>query len=318
MKKFLSVLLVISMVALFAVPIAAAPDGESYGDVKKVNDGDIKLDGFRDEPAWENAVVIQVNRISPTSPNTDRPGATGTVYALWSDKGLYLFGEVTDPTPTHTPLDEKLDKSNWNWNTDSMEIFIDMGNTGEQPNIQHNKVDIDGLGYIYIADGGEQFIGTDEVKPYMEYAGRQDGNTYYLEVLIHVPGTSYKAGDQIGIQIQINDMTVPDMTDAADRVVILSTNSFDADSWEVDRHNYIVLSAEDANPPPPPPAPPAEEPAAPAGGDEAADAEAAPAATAEPPAPSVRTGDGAMIIFAIMILAAGAFVRNKVKNLTMR
>jgi hypothetical protein len=307
MKRFFIVFLAVSMIIFPAafVPVAAGPDGESYGDVKKVNDGDIKIDAVKDETVWVNALALPVNRISPTSPNQERDLITGMVYILWSDKGVYVFGEINDTTPTHTPHEDKTNKDLPNWNVDSLEIFVDIGNIGDSSNVQHNKVDIDGLGYIYLAgEGGASYIDKDETAPYMEYAGKLDGNTYYLETLIHVPGASYKVGDQIGIQFQINDMTDPDLNQADNRVVILSPNANDADSWEIAGHNYIVLSAESAMPIAPEPEPES------TGGNDSPEPAAAVVQTSVINAP--QTGDIDVGVFFLIISSLGlAFILRK-------
>ena len=305
MKKLLSVILVISMIALFALPASAAPDGDSYGDVKKVDAGVITIDAVKDEAAWANALAVPINRVSPTSPNMDRAGATGTVYLLWSDKGIYVFGEINDATPTFTPYEDRSDPGKPNYNVDSLEVFLDFGNTGDIGNYQHSKVDNEGLGYVTFTTDWAGIIGKEATAPYMEYAGRIEGNTYYVEMLIIPSYGSLKAGDKMGMQFQINDMTDPDLNNGEDRVVVLSPNANDSDSWTTELHNYIVLSAEDANPPPPPPA--TEDAPVPA------TAPAAEPSVPEPADNSPKTGDAGIAALSVfMILAAmGTFALRK-------
>jgi hypothetical protein len=296
MKKFLLILLSISiLVSLVSMQVLAGPNGTSYGNVKKVAEGDIKIDAVKDEAAWANALAIPIKITSADTPGRSRAGATGTGYVLWCDKGLYVFGEVNDTTPTHTPFELRNNPWGANYLVDSLEIFVDLGNTGAIENVGHAKVDIDGLGYITFTTDWMGRIG-DDAKPWMQWAGRLDGETYYVEAFIYFEG-SYRAGDEIGFQLQINDMTDPSMENDDDRVVMLSNYST---SWDVENHNYIVLSGESAAAVSPPPA---DEPA-----DVPVDAPAD--APAETPAnqPSAPTTGDAFIITIIVALAAAMAV----------
>ena len=300
MKKFFAILLIITMIGLFTIPAIAGPDGDSYGNVKKVDAGVIKIDAVKDEAAWANALAVPINRLYPDWENTSRAGATGMVYILWSDKGIYVFAEINDTTPTHTPFELRNNPWGAHYLTDSFEAFMDFGNTGAVENIQHSKVDIDGLGYVTFTTDWMAMIGGDAA-PYMEYAGRLDGNTYYVEMLIIPAGGALKAGDQVGMQFQINDVTDPSMENADDRIVMLSPNNKNSESWTTDIHNYIVLSAEAANTPPTaePDAPPADVPA-----DVVPPADEPAPVTSAPAAPKV--GDSAMIYILIAALALGS------------
>jgi len=305
MKKFLLILLSISIfVSLMSMQVLAGPSGKSYGDVKKVNEGDIKIDAVRDEAVWANALVIPIKITSADTPDRGRAGAIGTGYVLWCDKGLYVFGEVNDKTPTHTPFDLKNNPWGAHYLTDSLEIFIDLGNTGTVENVGHAKVDIDALGYITFTTDWMARIGAD-ADPWMKWAGRLDGETYYVEAFIFFEG-SYKAGDQIGFQLQINDVTDPGMENGDDRVVMLSNAST---SWDVENHNFIVLSANSAADAPAPAEVPAEAPAVvetPAAAVEEAPAAAVVEVAPKPVAP--RTGDAGIALALVMFVGLAGLV----------
>ena len=299
MKK--SILVFVGIILLISIMSTQVLAAASYGEVKKVSEGDIKLDAFNDEPAWSNALEVPINRLSPSSPNTERAMINGVGYFLWSDKGMYVYFEVDDPTPTHIASADKEAPGAANWNIDCFELFFNAANTGDNSGIVHFSVDIDGWGKVHIS--GVDSFGSDK-DAYYSYVHRTEGTKYIGEMLVHIPGVSLKSNDKIAILLQIDDMSVSSMDDGGDRVVILSANSDNADSWDGDRHDYIVLSDTAAFVP----APVEEQEAQPAVQDVPQNNNTA----------SPKTGDNTIILTALLTLtmsfAAITFNRKKPQN----
>ena len=296
MKKVLSVILCVLLLA--SIMSMAVSANASYGEVKKVSEGDITLDGYANEPAWANALQIPINRLSPSSPNQDRAMIDGFAKFLWTEKGVYVYFEINDTTPTSVPAEDKEADGAWNWNIDCFELFFNPRNTGDVLDVLHFTVDSTGWGKAYVHADGVNYYGADK-DPYFTFVQRTEGSKYIGEYLVHIPGISYKAGDQIGILLQIDDMTESDMTNGGDRVVVLAPNSNGADSWDCDKHDYIVLSGDLAY------VPPVE--------DVVEDAPVAqdntPAAESKPSSP--KTSGSVTIIFAVLAMAASAVTVSK-------
>ena len=100
MKKCVAIILGIVMILSLTVQVAAAPDRPSFGDVKYVDEGLIKIDAVKDEAVWANALVVEVNR-----PDSELAHKNTVASLLWNEKGLYLFVEIDDPTLCITPID---------------------------------------------------------------------------------------------------------------------------------------------------------------------------------------------------------------------
>ncbi|MFJ4044562.1 endo-1,4-beta-xylanase [Microbacterium sp. NPDC089987] len=74
------------------------------------------VDGAVD-PVWADAAVVSTQKLVEGASS----GATAEVRSLWQGNRLYVLYEVTDP---------EIDSSNSDpWNRDSVELFLDLGNT---------------------------------------------------------------------------------------------------------------------------------------------------------------------------------------------
>ena len=302
MKKIISLTVaVILVLSLAIIPVSAAAGEIKYGDVKKVNDSDIDMSNAeKSEPAWENAVKVDIAR----NRDDDADKATGTVYLLWSDTAYYAYFDITDKTPISDPDKAATIQP---WVTDSVEIFIDAGNTGDF--CEQFRIDRDNIPSYYPKDGAwtdDLYIGAtaisdcEPVPPeHMSWAVKLDGDKYYVKLKVTYFGT-VTPGDA-GMHFQINDIE----EEGGANSCTWPTNN-EADSWQADAYGWVTLVDEPAYV-----APVAvDEPAvadtvddtAMGGGDENVHVE--PAAAPAPVAVPV-TGDNGIIVFAVIIILAG-------------
>jgi hypothetical protein len=242
MKKILAIILACAMLIPLGVFSAFADaSGVSFGNVPHVNDADMTIDGNNTEPAWANALTLQLNWLDGTA-GVD-PYASGTVSLLWSDDAIYAYYAINDTTIVPPDSDAQVSSP---WDCDSVELFLDTTNGGTSvwqyrvdranyPSVD-NRVDGVDTGYNGAAD----------CAPYITYAARSDdaNNMYYVEM--KVPETGLAANQQIGLQAQINDEG--DTTPGDQHTVINLTSSQSATSWDINLYDYIVLSATDAAP----------------------------------------------------------------------
>ncbi|MCL2772973.1 MAG: CBM9 family sugar-binding protein [Oscillospiraceae bacterium] len=303
MKKFVSLLLVVLMIASVSVvaiiPVSAAADQNKYGDVKKVSDSDINMsDAMNTEPAWANALAIPLTRNSAD----DATAAHGTVYLLWSDTAYYAFYDITDTTIMGSIGKAEAQSP---WIEDSCEFFIDADNAGTF--CDQFRVDTQGVPSYYPDAGAwpdDMKIGVTDISGldpvpanYMSWAVKVDkpNNKYYIKMKI----TFYSSvtAKDVGVNFQLNDVTDADGT---------MSNTWaagnEATSWDVNLYGYVTLVNDPAY------VAPVTDVAAPAD----TNAPAAVADTAAPvaatPISAPITGDNSLAIFAVMVIAAAGVV----------
>jgi len=298
MKKILAIVLACAMLIPASVFFALADaSGVSFGNVPHVSDSDITVDGNNDDPAWANALTLQIN-VLDTNDSADPDSttfATGTCQLLWSDDAIYAFYAINDPTIIAPDPDNQ---QNSPWMCDSVELFLDPTNGGttvfqyrvDRANFPSFDNRIDGV------DNGLTGPDADQCPTVMTWASRVDdaNHMYYVELKANTAGIS--AGSKVGLQLQINDMV-----DDTNREVVREANSQDALSWDMTMYDYITLDATSAVPA----TTAAPDTTAAGGGDVAA-------TTA--PATSPTTGDNGIVAIVLVAIAAlgAAVVTGKV------
>ena len=95
MKKIISIILLVSLVASMALVVNAGSKGKKMGDVKFVQPGSIVVDGVM-EPVYKESVMVGVQGIAENSPNNNTNGSTCKTYVLWDGIYLYFLSEVKD------------------------------------------------------------------------------------------------------------------------------------------------------------------------------------------------------------------------------
>jgi len=88
----------------------------------------------------------------------------------------------------------------------------------------------------------------------MQYAATTTSDGYITEMLVlNSENQTFTSGAKIGVFMQINDMSGPEL-DQFDRIIVQAKTSLgEIDSLSMDRHDYIVLVDTNVTPPPPPP-----------------------------------------------------------------
>ena len=188
MKKFVTLLLAGAMAASLAVTANAA-------DLKALK-GTPTVDGKLDD-IYKQAGTIMTNagvsKVWAAGTGEKSSDAKATTYALWDDKYIYFATEVKESTVVDTGI-----KSNWQ--ADAVELWINYNNTLD-------KVSVDAFGTkVY---GNAKSVPQADCK----FSATNDKNGYVVELAI--PVASYKAGDSIGISVQINDFLEAAATNGA-------------------------------------------------------------------------------------------------------
>ncbi len=286
MKKFFSAILAGVVLASMAASVSASDIGESKGNVPKVPDGQITIDGKMDEAVWADSLIVQIDTFNVGSEDV---GGTGTAYMLWTDGKYYLAVDVKDPDVVISTEDVQMSTP---WTTDSVEMFFDFGNENAG-DIHQFRVDYSGFPSYYMNQSGDaSAYGHDAAKEYFDgYAASLTKDGYCIEMLVNLDKYGIKEGDAIGLQLQINNILNDNPTATAS--VYNMASSLGALSWQSDSYDYIVLGAELEIP---------EEPA-----------EEAPAVDAEAPAEStpVTADAGIVAAAAVMAVAAGVVLSKK-------
>ena len=293
MKKLL--VLALSVAIMMSISVFAAPDGASVGDIPQTTES-ITVDANKDN-IYDKGLVLQIDR--PMDAGQNDYGTKGTAWCLFNNGTLYAFVHMMDKD-IETPDPAK--QTGEPWSTESVEIFIDAGNTGDVANVMQYRIDVTGWPSEYNQSGTANY-GQEAVGDNFGYAAKLGTNEYWLEFAIDVPGAEAQ-GFQFGFMFQNNDRNT---TGDGTQVILYSPSSLSSGSWTAELYDYAVVGdmiIEEVV---------EEVAAAPA---EAAPAEAAPVATA--PVTTVtaaQTSDSSVLYAAAIIAILGtALVVKKVRN----
>ena len=236
MKKLFTVILAGVILSSLATAVSAHKDAALIGEVPAVPAGAITVDGVMDEQVWASALQVEINQY-----NTGiEGGATGTAYMLWSTDTWYIFYDVQDADVQISDPDIQQTQP---WNTDSVEMFFDFTNE-HSADVYQFRVDYSGWPSFYLNNTGDiQAYGPEDAAPYIgNWAVTNNNNGYRIEMAVNIATYGLKEGDEIGLQLQINDVTADSPT--ATSSVYNMAQSLDAKSWDADLYDYIKLGAE--------------------------------------------------------------------------
>ncbi len=189
-----------SRVDLSALPVM--PDPKPTATITK---GTIKVDG-KVESKWKKATALEMDVIQGAK-------ATGTVKVLWDDKNLYFLAQITDPVlnADSSAVHEQ----------DSVEIFIDEKNTKSGGYNEYTKQ------YRINFKNEQSFNGTTCTAENITSAVVLTADGYIVEGAIAWTAGAPAAGDEIGIEVQINDAD-----ESGTRIGTASWNDTTNDCWE--------------------------------------------------------------------------------------
>jgi len=207
--------------------------GTSIGEVPYIKPGSIEIDG-QYSSVWENALKVDIDQFNYGDENAS---TRGTAYMYWTEGKWYLFVDVKD-NDVVIPDAEK--QANEPWVTDSVELFFDFGHAHSEL-VKQFRIDCSGYPSYY-EEGGDVWAYGDKAKGYFDkYAVSKDADGYNIEMVINLEKFGLTYGDDIGLQLQINDVISADPTN-----VYSCWNmhqSMEAGSWDADLYDYITLEA---------------------------------------------------------------------------
>jgi Domain of unknown function (DUF1083). len=225
MKKITLALFLCFM--LFTLSVFASESGASYGDVPSTTEN-ITVDAVKDD-IYAKGLNMTIDRL--LDPAGNDYGTRGNAYLLIKDNSLYIYVDVTttdiiEPTSdlqTSTP-----------WNTESVEVFINEGNTDDNAVTVQYRIDTTGWPCVY-TQGGQADYGADMVGDEFGYAAAITSTGYAVE--FRIPLTTYSQGTKVGFQFQIND------PNDAGQIQVMSRSSLTASSWTAELYDYITIGA---------------------------------------------------------------------------
>ena len=225
MKRFAFIL--ITCMLLFTNMIYASESGVSYGDVP-ATEIDITIDAVKDD-IYAKGLHMRLERL--LAPDGNDYGTRGDAWLLLKDKYLCIFVAVqtTDLIEPDADLQQ-----NSPWSVESVEVFLNPGNTDDNANTTQYRIDTAGWPCVYTQTGQADY-GHDMVGSQIDYAAAITADGYDVEYKI--PLTDYAQGTKIGFQIQIND------PNDEGQVHVMSPSSLTASSWTAELYDYITIGA---------------------------------------------------------------------------
>ncbi len=229
MKKILSVFLVMM---LLVTAVSASPSGASKGNVPKIGEGIIVVDGAKDE-IYDQALTVDITQLL----QGDENGAWAKAYMLWAEGAFYFLAEVTDPVISIPSADIQ---NSVPWESDSVEMFFDFGN--EHLDLaQQFRLDVTGFPSYYSEGGADSAYGPEAAAPYFdEYAATMTDVGYNIEMRVDLEKYYLSEGQAIGMQLQVNDRIADNVSNSVKNMV----SSQNAGSWDVDLYDYVILGPE--------------------------------------------------------------------------
>ena len=256
MKKVLSLVLVVMMLAAMFAVAASAMTGDgfhNYGEIANVERKSIRLDAVK-EAAYDAATPIAINNpavknfetgeLHPTYPreNGEAP-ASGVAYVVYDTQYIWVYVEVTDATLNTHAADALQSK----YTEDSVEILVDWTNEGlnvADDTPYQSRVSHEGYISARLGQSGTTMQGTAEQGSpnpvnWLQGTAKHTDKGYDCEFRIEIPAEKYgdKIGDKISFLLMINDY---DSTGAlGSRIMISSDPVNGSNQWSVSKIGYI-------------------------------------------------------------------------------
>ena len=220
MKKIISMILAVLMLASLSLAVSANSDGNNWGDIPMFK-GEIKLDGEKDDIYDMGFTVDIKNR---TDGKTG--GATGLAYMLWGNNKFYVFVEVKDADIV------KLDPARSTWQNEGVEFTLDFGNAGAN----RSKTTV-------TMEDSKSSVSGDATEKMFTVKCKQTSTGYNAEIICDLSAQNIqaaKAGAKYGINLLINDMTGKDT-----RGIIRTVHKNNPTENENKKFDYITLSGDE-------------------------------------------------------------------------
>ena len=257
MKKVLSLVLVVMMLAATLAVAASAMVGDgyhNYGEIANVERKSIRLDAEK-EAAYDKATPISISYDAtknfetgekhPTGPRENgEPVASGTAYVVYDTQYIWVYVEVIDSTlATKAPsaLESK-------YTEDSVEILVDWTNEGlnvADDTPYQSRVSHEGYISARLGQSGTTMQGTAEQGSpnpvnWLQGTAQHTANGYDCEFRIEIPDEKYEIGEYISLGLMINDY---DSTGELKTRVMVSADPVNgSNQWSVNKIGYIKFN----------------------------------------------------------------------------
>ena len=209
--------------------------GSPIGNVPYIKPDRIIIDG-KFSSVWNDALTVNIDQFNYGNENAN---TRGTAYMYWTEGKWYLFVDVIDADVADPDPDMQ---ANEPWITDSVEMFFDFGHEHAE-HVKQFRIDCENYPSYY-EEGGEVYAyGQDALEYFDEYKVLRDDDGYNIEMVINLSKWGLEPGDEIGIQLQINDLISEDPYN-----VYSCWNmhqSMGAGSWDAHLYDYITLEAKE-------------------------------------------------------------------------
>ena len=149
-----------------------------------ITKGTVTVDGQKDD-AWENVEDL------PLNVKTGTVVASAEAKLLWDEENLYVYAKVTDPVLNAASQDA--------YQQDSLEVFID------ENNHKTEAYEADDKQYRISYENVQSFNGSECKAEYMNSATELTEDGYLIEASFKWTEIAPKAGDEIGVELQINE-----------------------------------------------------------------------------------------------------------------
>lgn len=150
----------------------------------EIKKGTIKVGEF-DESAWAAAGVVPLTIV------VGSVDVKCEAKLLWDEDNLYVLMPVTDPVLNDASADD--------YQQDSIEVFIDENNAGSE------EYEADDKQYRVSFKNKQSFNGEKCKKENITSEARETDDGYIVEAAMKWTDIEPKAGDMIGLELQVND-----------------------------------------------------------------------------------------------------------------
>lgn len=260
MKKVLSLVLVVMMLAATFALAASAMVGEgyhNYGEIANVERKSIRLDAVK-ESVYDAATPIPIKYVSTKDYNTGEkyaftrengePIAEATAYIVYDSQYIWAYVEVTDSTLNTHAADALQSK----YSEDSIEILVDWTNEGlnvADSTPYQSRVSHEGFISARLGQSGTTMQGTAEQGSpnpvnWLQGTAKATDKGYDCEFRINIPEAEELGGKEIGEYISIGfTLNDYDSTGALSTRIMVSSDPVNGtNQWAVSKIGYIKFN----------------------------------------------------------------------------
>lgn len=207
--------------------------GSNIGEVPYIKPGSIEIDG-QYSSVWDNALKVEIDQFNYGDENAS---TRGTAYMYWTEGKWYLFVDVKDADVVTPDLEKQTSAP---WVTDSVELFFDFAHEHSEL-VKQFRIDCSGYPSYYEEDGNIWAYGNDAKEYFDKYVVVKDADGYNIEMVVNLSKFGLTYGDEIGLQLQINDVASSNPAEVYSCWNMHQSKG--AGSWDADLYDYVTLEA---------------------------------------------------------------------------